>query len=617
MKIKKVISVLTAVTLLMATLGGCKSEDTKKGGTEVDGVYTPGDQLDLTVWNVQNTEFIPMATSTENIPKDWLEEKTKVKVVNQYGNDGGHWDVKLSRLIAGDTMPDIVYIASGQGPAHFSKLKEAGKLYGLTPELLQKYAPNVWNRVPENCWNAMTSDGVILGIPFGFPYDYTETTQPAMSEEDRIWATEYTTSAVDNSTGLHIRDDIAKKLFPEAKSWDEICALIDERQEKIGEELWDMPINSTEDFIQMFRDIAALNLTEDGKKVYAFGYSGGDLWLPLTFLGASMYGFATNTYISAWNPNTQEIVLPLNGELMKTAMLTQNRLLREGVFSPESLVQTGTSFKENVYNGLYAVTSLNFTGIDIVQINKELEAMGKSYRYRPLRVNIPQNEDYPLQFYKSPWVGALAFTTELSDDEVKQALNWINVQFSDEFEEILWWGTPEDGLYVEENGIRRYKDDRFNKAYIENDPSALSRKDCRGIGDKIVSPESEFYVTNGFWITYNRWNPKFMQRLDAMNSSDSSSLSRKRSVDGVMQKPASEVSDPPYGSIPEAVELWSKRTQWEDPFKMALTADSDEQFERMWNDAIKNYYSITDLDAMTQKMTEIARAQAKEMGISQ
>ena len=73
------------------------------------------------------------------------------------------------------------------------------------------------------------------------------------------------------------------------KSYDEIMAILEERQEPIGEELMDIPIKSSEEFIEFMYKIRDLNLTENGRKVYAFGYAGDgtDNWEALVYLGIS------------------------------------------------------------------------------------------------------------------------------------------------------------------------------------------------------------------------------------------------------------------------------------------------------------------------------------------
>ena len=389
-------------------------------------------------------------------------------------------------------------------------------------------------------------------------------------------------------------------------NWEEMCKLADEKKDKIGEALYDIPVNSTEDFIQMFKDIKNLNLSENGKSIYAFGYNGGDFWLPFALLGAQMYGYSTNNYITAWDAEKKEIVAPLRGDMMKQVALTQNRFIRDEIFDPESLVQTSAAFKENLYNGIYAVTCISSVG-DVVTLNKQLEKLGKTYRYRPLYTKVPQRTDLPLQAHEAPWTASMCILNTLSEAEAIQVLNWVNVQFSDEFEEILWWGTPEDGLYTEENGVRTYVDDKFNKAYVDGESDALSVKECKGIGSKIIVPESEYYVLKGFSIAANRWNPANMRKIKTYSSNNAETFKCKNTMPH-SNCPQFNVFDGIYANIPEVVEFWAQRENWEGMFKVALTADSDESFNKQWEDAIANFNSVTDIDNMLKEMTEIAKS---------
>ena len=612
-KQRRFIAAFLSVVLAASCMAGC-GKKTETSSVDENGKYVPSKDLKITIWNAQGTDFVKNETSDENIPKDWLTKQTRVEIENIYGNDGGQWDTKLSRLIAGDNLPDILYVADGQGPAHFQKLKKAKKLYPLTKEMIKKYAPNVYDRVPEEYWDLMSSDGEILGIPFGFK-KYDEKTQPNASEDVRKFMAEQYQTIATNSTDLYVRDDILKMIYPDAMNYKEMCALVDKEKRSIGNDLWDIPINSTDEYVDFFKKVDSLNLKENGKKVFAFGYSGGDLWIPFTYLGAQMYGYNTNNYITAWDAEKKEIVTPLTGDLVKEAALTQNKLVRNEVFDPESLVQTNSKYKEKILNGQYAVASLGAAG-GADQVNKQLEELGKSFRYRLFTTKVPQNSSFPIQYYQAPWVGALCFTDSLDEAGVKQLLNWINVQFSDEFEEILWWGTPEDGLYTEENGQRTYKDDRFNKAYIDGDTSALSVKDCKGIGSLIVSPETEFYVLEGFWLSNNRWNPKMMRMDNSVKSSSSSNaFSITESDPNAKLRPQCDVYDAPYAQIDECVEFWAQREAWEAPFKIALGSNSDASFEKQWKAAVKNFNSITDIPKMREEMTKIAKEQAKDLGI--
>ena len=57
----------------------------------------------------------------------------------------------------------------------------------------------------------------------------------------------------------------------------------------------------------------------------------------------------------------------------------------------------------------------------------------------------------------------------LSDEEMYQVLNWINVQYTDEFEQIMFWGPESEGLYTtDENGKRVFPSGLLRKIPYKN-----------------------------------------------------------------------------------------------------------------------------------------------------
>ncbi|MBQ8588119.1 MAG: hypothetical protein IJ454_01875, partial [Clostridia bacterium] len=293
---KRLLASAMCIILCLSLLASCG--DKKAGSIDANGNYVPGKEMEITVWQTQGTDYTAKELKG-SIVKEWLEDKTKVTVSNIYGNDGGQWDAKLSKLVAGNNLPEIVACGAYQGPAHFAKLNELEQVWELTPEMLQKYAPNVWERVPEKYWDAIKVDGKILGIPFSNPA--SKETIPLASEEElkNINELSYTPKndiTIDFNVSLFIRDDILRMFYPEAKTYEEIEKLLTERNEPIGEELLDIPIYTTEDYIDFMYKIKDLQLKEGDKKVYAYGYVGDDNWSALAHLGADMYGYKGHYY---------------------------------------------------------------------------------------------------------------------------------------------------------------------------------------------------------------------------------------------------------------------------------------------------------------------------------
>lgn len=580
-----------------------------------------GKTLELTVWNTQGTDYTAK-TLKKNVVEDWLVEKTNVKIKNIYGNDGGQWDPKLTKLIATGNLPDIVVCQAGQGATHFAKMDSMKIITPLTEEMIKKYAPNVWKRTPEKYWDRVkSSDGRILGIPYE-SQEITKELLPDMSDEEIDYILRTKTASVNDIYGaagsLFIRDDILKMMVPEAKDYDELVALLDEKQEAIGEYMLDIPIYSTQDYIDFMYKIKELGLKENGKTVYAFGYSGGDLWESLTYLGGEMYGYKTHAYTGTWNFETKSVEIPIVKDIVKQAAKTQNQMLADRVIDPESLAQTLSQFEQKVLGGQYAICAAQMLG-DITSVNKQLEDAGKGYRFIPFWTQVPAANGYEAHKEENLFNASLCFTNKLSEEQLIKALQWIDVQYTDEFEEIKFWGPEEAGLYKEnEDGTRTFTDERFTKYFIENDKTALTPEETMG----LQGPTEQGYQIGGLFgvrptyiVAASKWSPEIMTKYEKYTASCSSGFKFPHTSEHVQNVKLSPPASPwaaEFTEIPEVVEYWAARGQWEDFFKTTLASDV-EDFDKNWQEATDKLNKIVNIDEMTEKMTAAVQHIAEQM----
>ncbi len=603
---KRLIALLMLLVLAV-TLCSCGKETVNI--KEENGKLVFDKKLELTVWETQGTDYAPSEQPDENVVGEWLIKETNTEVVNIYGNGGGQWDAKLTKLVAGGNLPDIVHCGAGQGPAHFTKLDELKQVWHLTPEMLQKYAPNAWERIPQELWDKMTVNGNILGIPYYI--ELSEETQPAASKED-IEFIKNSKNIPDNdvmylaSQCLWIRDDILKKFYPEAKSYDELVAIMNKSDKPIGDELLDIPIKTTQEYIDFMYDIKDLNLKENGKTVYTFGYNGGDNWTALCWLGADMYGYKGHYYTGNWNNETQEMEIMLTKDILKKAAETQNQMVNDEVIEMESLAHTAALYNEKVLNGQYAIVPVDLVG-GIETVNAALQQAGKKYRYRPFITQVPAQKGYEPYNTLYSWDESLCFLKTLSESELIQALNWVDTQFSDKYEEIANWGPKEAGLYTEdENGVRTFKDERFTKYFVENDASALEVKDTKGlIGSIKTRKNGLFSVAINTW---SHWAPSIMLRADKLSPTTASGFKFASDSKHIVETkfPPCQGWDSIYAEIPEVIDFWAERDAWENGFKLALAAEPG-QFDAKWDKAIKTLTDIVDVEAMEKEMTKIAK----------
>ncbi|MBR5513668.1 MAG: hypothetical protein IKV85_06750 [Ruminococcus sp.] len=615
--LKKFIALMLVCMVCITAFTACSNKKEVSGDT-ADG-YVPQKDMEITIWNTAGTDYAAKSLN-KNIVEDWLVEKSRVKVKNVYGNDGGQWDSKLSKLVAGNNLPEIVVCGSYQGPAHFSKLNALEKVWELTPELLQKYAPDVWKRVPQEYWDAIMVDGKILGIPF--ENQIMPQTQPEATEEELATICDlhdvvYNDISISGPQTLYIRDDILKMFYPEAKTYDELVAILEEKGTPIGDEILDVPIDSTEEYIDFMYDIKDLNLKENGKTIYPFGYFGSDNWCALAWLGADMYGYKNHYYTGTWNSITEKIEIPLAHDLIKEAARTQNKMLAEKVIDPESMACTTAQALEKITNGQYAIAPINGVGT-LTEINDALKKKGKTYRYRPFYTQVPALKGYGAFKEQQLWNSSMCILKTATEEEMHQILNWINIQFTDEYESVRYWGPEEAGLYeVGEDGKRHFKDERFTKYFLEDDYSALSPEETLGLGGPVNAGYNMggLFGINGTY--YSKWEPKvhlnYTSYTPTVNSGFKFAADSVHTQNVALYPPCQGWSSV-YTDIPEVVAFWAERDQWENDFKIAMAAPVDE-FDEKWDKAVKDLNEIADIKAMEDKMTEIAKPIAESLKV--
>ena len=608
---RKILGIALAIMIAAVSLTGCKTEETANDIDENGNYIVPENQLQLTVWETQGTDYTPVSLAKNDVVAEWLEGKTNVTIEQMYGNDGGQWDSKLTKLVAGDNLPEIIHCGAGQGAAHFSKLNKLNSIWTFDEETIKKYAPDLWARTPEEYWDELKDEnGKIMGIPYKVPvtedsifYDYTEEEQKYIDHIRNTKIRYETDVTFLSNQAFYVRDDILRDFFPEAKSYDEIIKLLEEKNTYIGDELLDIPIYSTEDYIKFFYGIKNKNYkTDNGKTVYALGYSGGDNWMALSWLGAEMYGYKNHCYSGTWNEKTQKYELMLAGDLVKQAAKTQNQMVADNVIDPESLAHTVNMYKEKVINGQYAVVAVNYIGTPVT-LNAELERLGKKYRYRPFITQVPNKTEYPAFKEKTQWGMSIALTKKLDENQVHQVLNWINTQCTDEFLQVRFWGPEEAGLYeVREDGLRYFKDDRFNQYFIYGNTSALPEKEDR-MGLDSGGSLMPIYIEG------SKWQPSTMHLYSKYIATSNSGFAFSKDsehVKNVKEFPPTQIWNSAFSEVPEVVTFWSAREQWEAEFKKVFAVSPD-QFDQKWQEAVDKLNKIVDIEALEKACTDVVK----------
>ena len=181
----------------------------------------------------------------------------------------------------------------------------------------------------------------------------------------------------------------------------------------------------------------------------------------------------------------------------------------------------------------------------------------------------------------------------------------MNVQFTDEYEQVRYWGPAEAGLYEDkEDGKRVFKDDRFNQRFIyHKGTAALPDEETKGLNQ---TNEGLFSIR---FMNESKWDPMFyngIRTYELVPISGAKFASGGTHAIKPIESPPFQAWAPEFANIDEVKKYWSSRSQWEEPFRVALAAKSDAEFEQKWKNATDNLRSLIDVDKMLDEMTEAA-----------
>ena len=78
---KKVFALMLALICAVGSLTGCNEKEVSINDIDADGKYIlPENNLDLTIWATQGTDYTPVTPIDGSVVVKWLNEKTNVTI---------------------------------------------------------------------------------------------------------------------------------------------------------------------------------------------------------------------------------------------------------------------------------------------------------------------------------------------------------------------------------------------------------------------------------------------------------------------------------------------------------------------------------------------------------
>jgi len=410
---------------------------------------------------------------------------------------------------------------------------------------------------------------------------------------------------------FYVRDDILKKIHPEAHTVKELQEIYMKNGEFTDAEMTDFTVKSLDEFRKLLEDIAALNITEGDKKVWPiYTADGTDNWglfaELLSFTGAG-YG-SPNSYFAYYDKATQKLANPFKQDWFKDFAKFWTDICQDGLASKEALIDTRAAFEQKVNNGEYAI----LYGTTVPPTDEVLQAGGKPYAYRKVFIDIPMDTERFVNISSENIFtnyGLCFFKDVMSEAELEQVLRLIDFSYTEAGMKFSAWGPKKSGLYAEDEKGFYYTDEAFEKAMISG-------------GDNQVFFDygyASFPVMTHFMGDVDKRNNNNYFNLYAPqieytkrdNERVPSEYSNAMNYAYIEPKPDNLVylAKPWHiwlftGEIEGVKTMWNARTAVEDAIKKVLTAQNDEEFEAFYAEVIELQEGYGYDDACFDEMTQ-------------
>lgn len=594
---KKSISLLLLAVLLFG-IAGCGKKQTDVGtaslpykinelGNTVKNIDDipewTGKKFDLSLWMDHGTNAQEIGKKpTEDVFREELYRVSGIKIdpEKSFDNNGESGDAKIAKIIATNSWPDI---AINVNDNLIKKLANADKIYALD-EYISKFAPNYMSIINSNpllkaSFEAGKTDGKLYKLfgvqPGAIKYwdknynaeKYMRFIQP---EETRAW--------------IWVRDDILKKLYPDAKTREEAKQVYVQNGKFTKEDMSDFVIKSPDELKQLLVKIKNLNLKEGNRPVWPFyTHNGTDNWDLLSAFN-SLWGAGpifNVDYFGYFDMQQKQIVYTIKQPWFKEAVKFYNSLIREGLSSEEALVDNKGGFEQKKNNGEYAVLYGNITP----PTDEVLKQAGKPYSYRKVMIDVPMNYD---RFIKPNADSNLiygwsltVFKNQVKPEDMEQLIRFIDFFYSDAGMKFTEWGPKKAGWFEEKtDGTRRFTNAKIEKNKLYGNDSDLMTY------YGYSSWPSLSYFANGA----NKYNAKIL--YPPQSERNPNEWGKYWNYGFVEQTPNYPLIFKRWdiwtwtNEAPGLKKIWDGRQSFEDTLKTVFTSKNESEFERYYNNLV-------------------------------
>ncbi len=583
-----------------------------------------GEILEVSVWYAAGTSTMIGSIPETDVCFKEFERVTGVRfnVEESFDNGGNNIDAKLPMVIASKNYPTMIVGYDIQKQC--AEMWEEGYLADLTEyyedgtlDQMLKYLPldESYEYVYKHCAD---EDGNMYLLPNGGTAStmniwgatgYThEDWDPVYWESYGKSPTNY--SNWNSNAAILVRDDVLKALYPDCLTMDDIEQIYLETGTFTEDQIFDLGLETPEDFFNLLYDIQELLATGeftgvDGKPMeVTFGPNTNvDNWPWMVTLPNLMNGAPEGTeyFVSAnYDAETPEELLQLSikSDYYIEWMKTINQLVRDDIISQDSLIDNSTTFKEKAKNGHYAV-------LYAAQHYPYNDNLDQEWSYRPIYVNTEYNYNGFGGFStisNTDCIGIFKDTlTESQLDQLMHAINYLNSEVGIK---NFYWGPRSAGLFTEdENGNRTYTKQELIDCMLYN----IDNGYATDYGIYNTSVAVPLFNIRPKGVAQMNYQPQYL----AADTAERKAVDAKRYFSpGILEGHAQKdhavylpVSNNIYVSglqIDGVKQFWDARAGFEDQMKKVIVASDEAEFNR----ELQELYDYAEQNGLTEETLE-------------
>lgn len=548
-----------------------------------------GEKLKLKVWMDANAPepYVTAGESKDDAVSPEIERVTGVifDINTSFGNTGGSYDAKIAQLIASEEYPAMAYSLP-----ELSDLVKSGALYDLTP-YIEKYCPNIMKYYgPDTVFGSIWEEQKEkYGGMYALQIGQNQGMIKQMVEKDGAY--DLTEEQILSMCGtgnsphgyVYVREDILKMVYPEAHTSKELKEIYEKNGKYTEEEIFDVPWNTPQDFIDFLYKVDSLEIPDDGNgPVYTtFTHNGTDNWNACTNM-LPMFGYSGD-YFDYYDIQEKKIKYTFKEDWFKDILKTYNKLVRDGVASSEALIDQQQNFNEKYNNGRYLVALLTVPPIG----NENFQ-----YTYRKVYAKYTNGWDKILNVSGGPsTLKKMSFFKKgISESELIQALRAVDFQCSLPGQKLTFWGAKSAGLYTEdENGKLKYTNEELEKQMIDTNTYGVDLIDKYGLREGH-RPGRPVCYTSPFNVFAHYDRPSTVESKFNAFYVDPITYPTYINADFYTRT----------ADLPGAKSFWQKREAFETALTQIFASADDAQFEERYNSLL----ALAERNGLTDQVLE-------------